>query len=176
VDTHLIKDTTALGAKQGNRRVVYAATLTLVIVGGLLVYKGTAALAVMVRVQNTGVLQPSANVVPIPGNAEQVNVAVRSLNYFLVVWPALLFGILISGAVRVLAPPRWLGRALGSGRLRPQLLAGLAGAPLMLCSCCVAPVFSGLYGTIVATRTIARSNARGPIIESRGAHTYLHAV
>lgn len=61
------------------------------------------------------------------------------------IWPALLFGILISGAVRVLVPPRWLGRALGGGRVRPQLVAGLAGAPLMLCSCCAAPVFSGLY-------------------------------
>jgi len=145
VDTHIIQDTTALTSTQGNRRVIYAATLLLVIVGSLLVYKGTAALAVMVKVQNTGALQPSVNVVPIPGNAAQVNVAVRSLNYFLVVWPALLFGILISGAVRVLVPPRWLGRVLGSGRVRPQLLAGLAGAPLMLCSCCVAPVFSGLY-------------------------------
>ena len=136
---------TALVATQGNRRVIYAAILMLVIVGSLLVYKGTSALAVMVRVQNTGVLQPNANVVPIPGNAAQVNVAVRSLNYFLVVWPALLFGILISGAVRVLVPPRWLDRALGSGRVRPQLVGGLVGAPLMLCSCCVAPVFSGLY-------------------------------
>ena len=145
MDTHIIQDTTALTSTQGNRRVIYAATLLLVIVGSLLVYKGTAALAVMVKVQNTGALQPSVNVVPIPGNAAQVNVAVRSLNYFLVVWPALLFGILISGAVRVLVPPRWLGRVLGSGRVRPQLLAGLAGAPLMLCSCCVAPVFSGLY-------------------------------
>src|SRR5262249_22999863 len=35
--------------------------------------------------------------------------------------------------------------SLGSGRIRSQLAAGLAGAPLMLCSCCVAPVFSGLY-------------------------------
>jgi hypothetical protein len=117
----------------------------LVIVGSLLVYKGTASLAVIGKVQNTGAFVPRTNVVPIPGNAAQVNVVARSINYFLVIWPALLFGILISGAVRVLAPPRWLGQALGSGRVRPQLVAGLAGAPLMLCSCCAAPVFSGLY-------------------------------
>jgi len=145
MDARMSQDTTALAATQPNRRVIYAATLMLVIVGSLLVYKGTAALAVIGKVQSTRAFQPRANVVPIPGNATQVNVLVRSINYFLVIWPALLFGILISGAVRVLVPPRWLGPALGSGRVRPQLVAGLAGAPLMLCSCCAAPVFSGLY-------------------------------
>ena len=139
------QDTTALATTQANRKVIYAATLMLVIVGSLLVYKGTAALAVIAKVQNTGAFVPRTNVIPIPGNAAQVDVVARSVNYFVVIWPALLFGILISGAVRVLVPPRWLGQALGSGRVRPQLVAGLAGAPLMLCSCCAAPVFSGLY-------------------------------
>ncbi|HUE80612.1 MAG TPA: permease [Pyrinomonadaceae bacterium] len=135
-----------MSPSQGNRRLIYAATLMLVIVGSLLVYKGTAALAAIVKVQYTGALQSRVDVVPTPGNAAaQVNVVARSINYFLVIWPALLFGILISGAVSVLVPPRWLGHALGSGRVRPQLVAGLAGAPLMLCSCCAAPVFSGLY-------------------------------
>jgi uncharacterized membrane protein YraQ (UPF0718 family) len=119
--------------------------LLLVIVGALFVYKGTAALAVIEKVQNTGAFKPRVNVVPIPGSAAQVNVVARSINYFVVIWPALLFGILISGAVRVLDPPRWLGQALGRGRMRPHLVAGLAGAPLMLCSCCAAPVFSGVY-------------------------------
>ncbi len=110
-----------------------------------MVYKGTAALAVIQKVQNTGAFQPRANVVPMPGNPAQVNVLTRSMNYFLAIWPALLFGILISGAVRVLDPPRWFGQALGGGRIRSQLLGALAGAPLMLCSCCAAPVFSGVY-------------------------------
>lgn len=144
MDIQLGQNTTAL-ATQANRKVIYAAALLLVIVGALLVYKGTAALAVIGKVQSTRAFQPRANVVPMPGNAAQVNVVARSMNYFLVIWPALLFGILISGAVRVLVPPRWLGRGLGSGRVRSQLVAGLAGAPLMLCSCCAAPVFSGLY-------------------------------
>ncbi len=144
MDTQLSQNTTAL-ATQANRKVIYAATLLLVIVGALMVYKGTAALAVIEKVQNTGVFQPRVNVIPMPGNAAQVNVVARSINYFLIIWPALLFGILISGAVRVLVPPRWLAQALGKGHVRPQLVAGLAGAPLMLCSCCVAPLFSGMY-------------------------------
>ncbi len=121
-------------------------TLLLVIVGALLVYKGTAALAVIEQVRNTGAgFQPRVNVVPVPGNASGVNVIARSMNYFLVIWPALLFGILISGAVRVLVQPRWLAQALGAGQVRSRLVAGLAGAPLMLCSCCAAPVFSSVY-------------------------------
>jgi uncharacterized membrane protein YraQ (UPF0718 family) len=141
VDAQLDQSTTT----QANHKVIYAATLLLVIVGALVVYKGNAALAVIQKVQNTGTFQPRTNVVPMPGNAVQVNVIARSTNYFLIIWPALLFGILISGAVRVLDPPRWLGQALGGSRIRSQLLAGLAGAPLMLCSCCAATVFSGVY-------------------------------
>lgn len=132
-------------APLANRRVIYAVTLLLVIVGALLVYKGTAALAVIEKVRNTGAFQPRVNVVPMPGSSARVNVIARSMNYFLAIWPALLFGILISGAVRVLVPPRWLAQALGAGKVRSQLVAGLAGAPLMLCSCCAAPVFSGVY-------------------------------
>ncbi len=144
MDAELSQGTTALAA-QANRTVIYGAMLLLVIVGALFVYKGTAALAVIEKVQNTGAFKPRINVVPLPGSAAQVNVVARSINYFVVIWPALLFGILISGAVRVLDPPRWLGQALDRGRIRSQLVAGLAGAPLMLCSCCAAPIFSGVY-------------------------------
>jgi len=69
----------------------------------------------------------------------------RTLNYFLVIWPALLFGVLISGAVSTFVSPQWLARLLERRSLRSQAIAGLAGAPLMLCSCCVAPIFTGVY-------------------------------
>ncbi len=88
------QNTTTPAAARGNRKVIYAVTLLLVIVGVLFVYKGTAALAVIAKVQTTGAFQPRVNVVPIPGNAAQVNVVARSINYFVVIWPALLFGIL----------------------------------------------------------------------------------
>ena len=126
-------------------RVFYGATVLLIIIGALLVYKTTAALAVISKVQNTGTFQARVNVVPIPNDPTELNVIVRSINYFGIIGPALLFGILISGAVQVVDPPRWLAQALGRGRIRSQLAGGLAGAPLMLCSCCVAPVFSGVY-------------------------------
>jgi uncharacterized membrane protein YraQ (UPF0718 family) len=34
---------------------------------------------------------------------------------------------------------------MGTGFFRPQLIAGAAGIPLMLCSCCAAPIFSSMY-------------------------------
>jgi uncharacterized protein len=127
-----------------NQRIIYAMVLLLVIVGGLIVYKANAALGVIQKTHVSGTMQPRTNVVPIPGTG-QINVVARSINYFGVIWPALLFGILISAAVRVLNPPQWLSKSFGDNRVRSQLIAGLAGAPLMLCSCCVAPVFSGVY-------------------------------
>lgn len=127
-----------------NQRIIYAMMLLLVIVGGLIIYKANAALGVIHKAQLTGTMQPRTNLVPVPGG-DQINVLSRSINYFGVIWPALLFGILISAAVRVLNPPQWLSRSFGENRVRSQLIAGLAGAPLMLCSCCVAPVFSGVY-------------------------------
>ena len=112
--------------------------LLLVTVGGLIVYKATGSLAVIGKVQSTGVLKPRFDVTA-AGAFE------RTLSYFNTVWPALLFGVLISGAVRAFVSPRWLAGLFGGGRVRSQVVAGLAGAPLMLCSCCVAPVFTSVY-------------------------------
>ncbi|HEV8587384.1 MAG TPA: permease [Pyrinomonadaceae bacterium] len=142
--TQIDQNTIALSTQRG-QKVIYATILLLVIVTTLFVYKSSAALAVIEKVQNTRTFQPRLNVLPIPGNTSQIGLFARSFNYFSVIWPALLFGILISGAVRVLDPPSWLAKSFGRGRVRSQLAAGLAGAPLMLCSCCVAPVFSGMY-------------------------------
>lgn len=126
------------------QRVVYFALPTLLIIGALIVYKSSAALAVIGKVSTTGTLIPRSNVIPLVG-ASGASVLTRTLNYFLVIWPALVFGVLISGAVTTFVAPRWLVRALGKGSLRGQLIAGAAGAPLMLCSCCVAPIFKGVY-------------------------------
>ena len=46
------------------------------------------------------------------------------------IWPALVFGILISAAVSTFVSPQWLSRLLGRHSLRSQVFAGLAGAPL----------------------------------------------
>lgn len=126
------------------RRIVYFLLPVLVIVGALIAYKSSAALAVIGRVSATGVFTPRGSVIPRVG-ASEAGIVTRTLNYFLIIWPALLFGILISAAVSTFISPRWLERWLGKRSLRSQAIAGLVGAPLMLCSCCVAPIFTGVY-------------------------------
>jgi uncharacterized protein len=123
----------------------YALLSLLFIVGCLIAYKTTASLAVIEKVQATGVLRPRFDITQADSPNAWAGVLGATVSYFLVVWPALLFGILISGAVRAFVPPRRLAGLFGEGRVRPQLVAGLAGAPLMLCSCCVAPVFTSVY-------------------------------
>ena len=124
--------------------VFYFVMPVLVIVGALIAYKSSAALAVIGKVSETGVFTPRGNIIPAVG-ASEAGLLTRTLNYFLVIWPALLFGILISGAVSTFVSPTWLARLLERRSLRSQAIAGLAGAPLMLCSCCVAPIFTGVY-------------------------------
>lgn len=126
------------------QRIVTFALPTLLIIGALIAYKSAAAVAVIGKVSATGAFTPRANVIPLVG-ASEASVLTRTLNYFLVIWPALFFGILISGAVTTFVSPRWLVRALGKGSLRAQIIAAATGAPLMLCSCCVAPIFKGVY-------------------------------
>lgn len=126
------------------QRILYFLLPLLLIVGALVAYKSSAALTVIGKVSSTGVFTPRGNIIPRVG-ASEAGVVTRTLNYFLVIWPALLFGILISGAVSTFVSPRWLARLLGRRSLRSQAIAGLAGAPLMLCSCCVAPIFTGVY-------------------------------
>ena len=126
------------------RRLLYFLMPVLLIVGALIVYKSSAALTVIGKVSNTGVFTPRGNIIPGVA-ASQAGVLTRTLNYFLVIWPALVFGILISAAVSTFVSPQWLARLLEKRSLRSQAIAGLAGAPLMLCSCCVAPIFTGVY-------------------------------
>ena len=135
----------AVGLVNRNTYDFYSTLLLLAIVGCLFAYKGQASLGVVAHVGATGAFQPRNDVVPIGPVLPQLDVLTRTLNYFAVVWPALLFGILISAAVRAYASPRWLVSRLESRSSRTQLVAGLAGVPLMLCSCCVAPIFTSVY-------------------------------
>ncbi len=147
-------------------------TLLLVIVGALLVYKGTAALAVIEKVRNTGAFQPPVNVVPVPGNSAQVNVIARSMNYFLAIWPALLFGILISGAVRATLVGSGSGGRSNTITVGCRTCWGATNALLLLRG----PRLLQRVRTIIAPGTIAGIHACGAVAESRGAHTYVHAV
>jgi hypothetical protein len=122
---------------------IASAVLLLTLVGGLIAYKTSASFAVIEKVQATGVLKPRFDLVSDGGVSARFAFS-RTFNYFSAVWPALLFGVLISGAVRTLISPQRIVGLFGKGQVRPQLMAGLEGAPLMLCSCCVAPIFTSV--------------------------------
>src|ERR1051325_11109978 len=117
-DLELSRDATS-DAISATRSIAFFILPMLVIVGSLIAYKSSAALAVIGKVSATGVFTPRGNIVPRVG-ASDAGVVTRTLNYFLVIWPALLFGILISAAVSTFVSPRWLESLFGKRSLRSQ--------------------------------------------------------
>lgn len=79
-----------------------------------------------------------------PGAILDGGALATTLVYFGKIWPALTYGVLVGAAVRAALPASAVRRFLGGGGARPTLAGALVGAPLMLCSCCVTPVFTGL--------------------------------
>ncbi|MDE2052532.1 MAG: permease [Gammaproteobacteria bacterium] len=115
------------------------------ITAGLLLYKGRTSLIAIHKVRSAGTLSTKAGVVTLGGAGGFLSAVTHAAHYLLVIWPALAFGVLIGAAFQAFVPRDYLSRFLSAGTLRAQLAAGAAGAPLMLCSCCVAPVFSAVY-------------------------------
>jgi uncharacterized membrane protein YraQ (UPF0718 family) len=124
---------------------LYLALVPGLIVAGLVAYKGRASLAAIERVWSSGTLSTRGGVVAFGGATGLATALERSTTYFFVIGPALAFGVFLAAAVRAFLPKDWFVRILTARTLRAQLTAGAAGAPLMLCSCCVAPVFSAVY-------------------------------
>jgi uncharacterized membrane protein YraQ (UPF0718 family) len=108
-------------------------------VSALFYYKWGASLRVVSGVQATGKLAVA------PGAILEGGVVATTLAYFGKIWPALTYGILVGAAVRAAIPARTIRRWLGGRGATPTLAGAIAGAPLMLCSCCITPIFSGLY-------------------------------
>jgi len=108
-------------------------------VSALFYYKWSASLRVWGGVQANGRL--SIN----PAILASGSRLAATLTYFGKIWPALTYGIVIGAIVRAALPPTWIARGLGQRGWRGALVGGAVGAPLMLCSCCVTPVFTGLY-------------------------------
>src|ERR1043166_6986214 len=96
------------GAGPSGYRPTYALLSLLLIVGCLIAYKATASLAVIGKVQATGVIKPRFDLIPTAASSAWGGTFDRTLSYFLVVWPVLLFGILISGGARARSSARVL--------------------------------------------------------------------
>ena len=132
----------AAGGREAVRATRAAAALALALalaLSALCYYKWSASLRVYGGVQANGKLAID------PGMLVRGGPLAGTLAYFGKVWPALVFGIAIGAVVRAALPPAWIARTLGRRGLRGALIGAAMGAPLMLCSCCVTPVFTGLY-------------------------------
>ena len=128
----------------GRRAQVMFQILVLVLLVVLLVnYKGAAGLSKIQHARATGSLHLAS--FRVGTELAGVSSFSNTITYLKIVWPALVFGILISAAVRTSLSRTPLHRIFGGSAVRDQAAAVLAGAPLMLCSCCVAPIFPAVY-------------------------------
>lgn len=112
----------------------------LLVLSGLFYYKWGGAIRTVAEVRAAGGW---------PGTADGLTaggVLQASLSYFRQIWIALVYGLLIGATVHAYVSPRRVAALLGrGGPIRRQVAGGLAGAPLMLCSCCITPVFQSVY-------------------------------
>jgi len=134
----------AVGSSFRFRRVMSIFLLT-GLVAGLIAYKAQGGLKRIGELRSTGTVHLHPEKLHRPAGAEFVATATQTLRYVKIVWPALLLGVLIGAAVNVTITPRSLAALFGHGEIKPQLAAAAAGAPLMLCSCCVSPIFPTVY-------------------------------
>jgi hypothetical protein len=95
-----------------------AALLLLVLVAGLVVYKSAGAIRQIDYARANRSISLNSHVVAADGPAAPLRVAARSVNYVAVIWPALVFGILISAGVRAFIPAGAVARAWPAHRER----------------------------------------------------------
>jgi uncharacterized protein len=67
-----------------------------------------------------------------------------TISYFKSVWQAVILGLLLGSLVQVLLPKHWISKIFGRTRFKSTAIAGAAGIPSMMCTCCSAPVVVGL--------------------------------
>jgi uncharacterized membrane protein YraQ (UPF0718 family) len=130
--------TTALD-RRGNY-VLAGFVVLLAALSGLLYYKWGGAMRTIAGVQEAGRWTGTSQGLTTGG------VLRASLFYFRRIWLALVYGLLIGAAVRAfVSPRRVVAMFAGGGPARRRLAGGVAGTPLMLCSCCITPVFTSVY-------------------------------
>lgn len=126
-------------------RLIVSILLLAGLAAGLVGYKAHSGLKRIAELRATGSLRLSPETLHRPSGSEFIATGIQTLNYLAIVWPALLFGVLISAGVHAVVSPEHLTALFGRGAVMPQITAAAAGAPLMLCSCCVAPMFPAVY-------------------------------
>lgn len=113
---------------------------------------------------------PGSNILSVggvkPGDPPSWNAAITFTGtYVNAVWKALVAALLISAALQVLVPRRWLLRVLDQpGRMRAALAGGLAATPTMMCTCCTAPVAATLRRNGVRTAAVVAYWLGNPLL------------
>jgi uncharacterized protein len=131
-------------ASPGRAQVIFQILVLVLLLVLLVNYKGAAGLSKIQQVRATGRLHLAS--LQVGGDFAGASSFSHAIAYLKIVWPALVFGVLISAAVRTSLSRTPLHRIFGGGStVRDQVVAALAGAPLMLCSCCAAPIFPAVY-------------------------------
>ncbi|MEO6973243.1 MAG: permease [Rhodoferax sp.] len=64
--------------------------------------------------------------------------------YGAAIWKALVLGLLLGSALDVLVPRQWVTRLLGGTGVGSVVIGGLLSVPSMMCTCCSAPLITGL--------------------------------
>ena len=114
--------------------------LLIAVLCGLFYYKWGGAIRALASVRELGRWSGTAEGLTTGG------VLRKTLFYFRRIWIALVYGLLIGGVVRAFISPRRVAALLSrGGSVRRHLTGGLTGAPLMLCSCCITPIFQSVY-------------------------------
>ena len=126
------------------RHGLYALSI-IVLVGALITYKSSGALVALGKAADSGTLHAKSAWLETGSWSAWLQPFGQTLNYFVWVFVALAFGVVIGAAVVTLLPSRWITQSLGARGAKGHFLAALTGSPLMLCSCCIAPVFKGVY-------------------------------
>lgn len=122
-----------------------AVALLVALVVGLIAYKIVPALRAVQSARLTGMLNLHPYLASQRGPVTLVAIWMESLAYLRIIWPALVFGILIAAGAHIAIPPDWIARNFNRSKAYSMFAGAAAGVPLMLCSCCVAPVFEGVY-------------------------------
>jgi uncharacterized membrane protein YraQ (UPF0718 family) len=125
--------------------VIGGALVVLTVAGALVAYKASSSLAALAKARATGTMAPKTPALEVAGVPLFARPFVDTFNYFGWVFIALAFGVVLGAAVKALVPRRWLARSVAAPGAAGPLVACAVGAPLMLCSCCSAPVFEGVY-------------------------------
>lgn len=121
-----------------------AGILVLLFTLGMLInYKAGGAMGAISKVQSGGTISPK--VLSAPTWVGDSAASLHAVNYVGWVVIALTYGLILGAAIKAILPQEWLAKSVGAPGAKGQLLGGLMGAPLMLCSCCATPVFEGVY-------------------------------